>query len=164
MNKILKIALVLLVASLSSLSIAASAQLKKTEFGSWPKAHADAFGCFLEKEFGFKDKKFNCELKNYHNHGDPCKNVDEYAEGPEFPISAVSQVGTDIKSIQLSWEHGDLQSVSVEFQGKKKMDELTKKYHLPKNASLQDCATNTSCIVVNGFDHLGSEEAGCESD
>jgi hypothetical protein len=146
---------------LMSLNAFAAAKLTKTEFGQWPRARADVFGCFLEKEFGFKDKKFNCSLKDYHNHGDPCKNVDAYVEGPEFPLGAMTQVGADVKSIQLAWEHGDLQSVSVEFQGKKKLDEL-KKYRLPSDASLQDCTLNTTCVVVEGFDHLGAGDAGCE--
>lgn len=60
--------------------------------------HLDAF---FENEFLHKDLKFNCSLKNYKN--------------------KESKVHAEISSIDLSWEHGDLQNVALTL--KKKMTE-----------------------------------------
>ncbi|MBK7963339.1 MAG: hypothetical protein IPK04_20405 [Bdellovibrionales bacterium] len=87
--------------------------LQRNDFTTWPRAHVKEFGCFLEKEFGYKDKKFNCSLKQYTNKGDPCKNTAEYNEGPEFPKALAGKVNAKIESIDLAWEHGDLQNVSI---------------------------------------------------
>lgn len=145
----------------SSLLAAPPQKLSKTDFTSWPRANAKEFGCFLEKSFGQKDEKFNCELKSYKNSGDPCKNTKEYYEGPTFPREKVGKVNRRIEDIQLSWEHGELQSVSVVMKKKYPAKELKNIFKLPEAASIQDCSLKATCIVLTGFDHMGAGDANC---
>ena len=50
---------------------AASSPLSKSDPLTWPRAGARDFGCFLERAFGFKDKKFNCKLCGYKPASNP---------------------------------------------------------------------------------------------
>lgn len=80
---------------------------------SWPRMSVDAFGCLLEKEFGYRDPHFNCSLKDYENNGDPCKSPKVFNEGPVFPESKVGMIHELIDSLQVSYEHGEVQSVWI---------------------------------------------------
>jgi hypothetical protein len=157
-NKVLLSALVLF----STLSFASAVTtLIKKDFARWPKADAKSFGCFLEKEFQYKDKKFNCGLKAYRNNGDPCKNTKKYYEGPQFPARKAHLVDSRIKSLDLTWEHGQLQNLAVTMNGKFAEKELRSRFNLPESASVQDCSSTDTCIILTGFDHLGAGEVDC---
>lgn len=142
------------------------AKLSVTDFLSWPRSNAAMFGCFLEKDFKHKDKKFNCDLKNYKNQGDPHKKFEEYYEGPVFPKGKESKVHPDISDIDLSWEHGDLQGVSLTLTKKMAEAEVRKILKLPMNEnyprsnvmsiSIQQCSLKATCVVIQGFDHQGA--------
>ncbi len=135
----------------------------------WPRMRADKFGCLLEKELNYKDGKFNCSLKGYKNVGDPCQNVEIYYEGPSFPKEKTKYVHESLQSIDLSWEHGDLQSVSFIFKGKLTESRALKLLRLPKSGfpsnisriSVQDCSKESTCVLVQGFDHMGSGDVDC---
>lgn len=137
--------------------------LKKSDFTTWPLADVKEFGCFLEREFGHKDKKFNCSLGQYINKGDPCKNTSEYYEGPKFPKEFAERVNAKVDSIDLSWEHGLLQSVSITFKNKYSEEELRKSFHLPVGASIQDCSKTNTCVILTGFDHVGVGDMDCDA-
>ncbi len=145
--------------------------LKRDDILSWPRAGLQEFGCFLEREFKHKHPRFNCSLKNYQNEGDPCKNTEAYYEGVEFPASKVNEVDPSISTISLSWEHGDLQSVSIAFKAKANESQIRTKFHLPvkeqnprqnvMSYSIQDCSLKSNCLFLQGFDHLGEADVEC---
>ena len=136
--------------------------IKKSDLLSWPRSNVAQFGCFLEKSFGHRDERFNCSLKEYVNSGDPLKNTVAYYEGPIFPKDKASAVNSLIESIDLSWEHGELQAVNVDF--KRKMTEkeviaafkLPKRYNYPRknvmSYSIQQCRQEATCLVIQGFE------------
>lgn len=136
-------------------------KLQKNDFTTWPGADIKEFGCFVEKEFGYKDKKFNCSIKQYVNKGDPCKNTVEYYEGLAFPKALSGKVNDKIDSIDLAWEHGHLQSVSIILKGKYTQKTLKESFKLPVEASIQECSKTNTCIILNGFDHMGAGDADC---
>jgi hypothetical protein len=145
--------------------------LSKGDVLTWPRAPADRFGCFLEKELGHKDKRFNCDLKRYTNHGDPCRLIEAYHEGPEFPAGKVALVHPLLKTIELSWEHGQLQMVILTFRKKMETKEVWKELGIPDSGpgerpnvewvSVQQGRTDTS-LVIQGFAHMGSGDVDCD--
>lgn len=135
--------------------------LKKNDVTTWLKSDAKTFGCFLETHFSYRDKKFNCSLKNYENKGDPCKNTDEYYEGPSFPTGKEALVNKRFKAVELSWERGNLQKISITLDRKYKEKEVHKYFKLPENASIQDCSNKETCIIFLGFEHQGSGDVDC---
>lgn len=139
---------------------ASAATLRKDDFTTWTRADVKTFGCFLEKKLGHRDEKFNCSLKNYAAPTDVCKD-NRYYEGPTFPQDVVPQINRQFDSIDLSWEHGQLQSVNITL--KKRWTEVDARhaFHLPKEASVQTCSYKHSCITLNGFDHMGSGDVEC---
>jgi hypothetical protein len=161
----MKFALILVIASLlfgSAQAMARSDQiLKAHDVTTWPRADAKRFGCFLQTEFSHKDKKFNCDLKRYRNNGDPCKNTKAYYEGPQFPPDKVALVNKRFKSLNLSWEHGELQEIGITLAGKFSEQDLRAAFNLPEDASVQDCSLKDTCIVLTGFDHMGAGDVDC---
>jgi hypothetical protein len=137
--------------------------LKRQEFTGWPRSRVDDFGCFLEKTFGYVDKKFNCRLKNYINKGDPCKNTTAYYEGPTFPENKAKEVHPLAKSIELSWEHGELQNLIITLNKKMTDAEVRKTFTLSEAASIQQCGLKNTCILLVGFDHMGAGDVDCSS-
>ena len=135
---------------------------------SWPRMSADKFGCYLEKTFGHKDKKFNCSLKNYVNKGDPCKNTEAYYEGPAFPDSLARKLHPEAKSIQLSWEHGELQAITIFFDKDMTDKKIEQDFNLPQSNNYPGNINNIStgnctepCLSITGFDHMGAGELEC---
>ena len=161
----MKFTLILVIASLlfgSAQTMAESDQiLKAYDVTTWPRADARRFGCFLQTEFGHKDKKFNCNLESYRNNGDPCKDTKAYYEGPQFPPDKAALVDKRFKSLDLLWEHGDLQAIEITLAGKFSEQDLRTTFNLPENASVQDCNSKDTCIVLTGFDHIGAGEVDC---
>jgi hypothetical protein len=135
--------------------------LKAHDVTTWPRADARRFGCFLQTAFGIKDKKFNCNLNHYRNKGDPCEKTKAYYEGPRFPPDKVALVDKRFKFLDLSWEHGELQQVSIALEGKFSKQDLRATFNLPEKASIQDCSLKDTCIVLTGFDHLGAGDVVC---
>ena len=145
--------------------------LSRKDVLSWPRTKADKFGCFLEKSFGYRDRKFNCGLTGYINQGDPCKNFEAYYEGPKFPSEKANLVHPLIQSIELSWEHGDLQAVDITLNKKLDEQEVRKQFNLPKNdnhsrpnirsISIQQCSLKATCLIIQGFDHMGAGDVDC---
>ncbi len=140
---------------------------------SWPRMTAGDFGCYIEMTFKVRDKKFNCGLKHYVNHGDPCKHPETYQEGPVFPNSVASRIHPLVKSVNLRWEHGDLQAISLTFTKKLRRDDIARIFALPTAFSypkeypnimtidIQDCTRDGTCLEIQGFDHIGSGDMEC---
>lgn len=89
----------------------------KVDITSWPRMPAQEFGCYPEKTFGYQDKRINSSLKHYKNGSNVCNHAGEYCEGPAFPDRLATRVHPLAESIELSWEHGDLQRVSLTLKG-----------------------------------------------
>jgi hypothetical protein len=139
----------------------------------WPRMQANDFGCYLEQTFGVKDKKFNCSLKRYVNRGDACKRVEAYHEGPVFPRAVAGRIHPAVKDVELSWEHGQLQSLSLTFDRTLSRGEIVKLFALPKSFSypkeypnvmsidIQECSLKANCLVIDGFEHMGAGDVDC---
>jgi len=132
---------------------------------TWPRADVQTFGCFLEKELAYRDPKFNCSLKNYHKQINPSK-AETYYEGPPFPDSKVQQIHPAIQGIVLSWEHGSLQGVALDFKPGISPSQIVEFFHLPKKGSfvlpnlmsydIQSSTPTSYSLLLQGFDHQGT--------
>ncbi|WP_426102133.1 hypothetical protein [Massilia sp. TSP1-1-2] len=140
---------------------------------TWPGMNPVQFGCYVEKTFGVRDKRFNCSAKPYVAGGNPCTAADAYEEGPAFPDAAAAKIHPDIKTIDLSWEHGDLQQISVDFKRKLSRKEIATILSLPENFEvpqekmkfiriyIQECSSDGSCLGIQMFDHQGAGDIDC---
>ncbi len=138
---------------------------------SWPRMSAASFGCYLEKTFGARDKKFNCSLKDYKNQGDVCKDPEAYSEGPEFPKSKASAIHPLIETAMVSFEHGELQEVSFTLKKILPETEVRRIFKLPAanattpenviNISIQNCGKDSTCLSIEGFEHTGAGDVDC---
>ncbi|MGF6110324.1 hypothetical protein [Pseudomonas frederiksbergensis] len=151
---------------------------------AWPRMSSSAFGCYMEKTLGHRDKRFNCALKGYENQGDPCTNAAAYEEGPDFPAHLAARVHPLATQVQMSWEHGELQQVTIVLKGT--LDEVavrnafklprTEAYllseaeqgALPENimdARVQgDPSNGLTSLMLTGFDHMGAGDVDCNAD
>lgn len=151
---------------------------------AWPRLSSSAFGCYLEKTLGHRDKRFNCALKGYENQGDPCTNAAAYAEGPEFPARLAARVHPLAKDVELSWEHGELQQVTLVLKGTFNEVEVRRAFKLPRaeayslseaeqgalpenimDTSVQaDPSNGLTLVMLTGFDHMGAGDVDCNAD
>ncbi|MCU9955672.1 hypothetical protein OEJ37_20135 [Burkholderia sp. BKH01] len=135
--KIRESALVVLVAALPLLATAnpsTDATLTKptVDVRAWPRMTSPKFGCYVETTFDYRDKRFNCALKKYRNTGDACKNTTAYYEGPAFPDRLAARVHPLAMKVELDWEHGDLQMVTVTLKGTWNEADVRKAFGLPR--------------------------------
>ena len=134
---------------------------------SWTQMPADAFGCMLEKTFAHRDKRFNCSLTDYVNHGDPCGDSKEYYEGPEFPQNLVKQVHPWIESIQLDWEGGMLQHVLFSFDQEHPKEQILSEFGINLDAlpeNIESIDVDEKSISITGFMHVGAGDVDCGDD
>lgn len=142
-------------------SVVASAKLSRKDIATWPKASVTEFGCFLEKDFSYKDERFNCSLKNYKNKGDPCLSTTVYYEGPKVPREVAKKINSKIESMDLIWEKGRLQSVALTLDAKYSEKEVRKLFELPAKAQISDCSAKNTCVTLVGFEHMGAGDVDC---
>lgn len=112
-------------------ALGASLPPPNVDISKWPQMSSKAFGCYLEKTFGYRDKRFHCGMKKYEPEGNVCTNAKGYYEGPEFPRRLAAKVHPLATDVQLDWESGGLQSVSVTLKGRWNEKELRKVFGLP---------------------------------
>jgi len=133
---------------------------------TWPRSDVETFGCFLQKELGYRHPKFNCDLKRYKNKGDPNLITKEYYEGPSFPEAKLQQIHPAIQGITLHWEHGDLQGVTLNFEPGFGPAKIRESFQLRQNAKdggpnlmsfdIQDSGRGSYSLILQGFDHQGA--------
>ena len=138
---------------------------------AWPRMRADRFGCFMERELGVVDKRFNCATKGYENKGDPCKETEAYVEGPAIPDSVLGKLDPGLTTVELAWEHGELQAATLTFDGVLTQAEAFERAGLPptgkplpeniQSAHVQACSKATTCLTLVGFDHVGAGDVDC---
>ncbi len=141
----------------------------------WPRITSVAFGCFLEKEFGYRDAVFNCSNTSYTNQAGPSDAG--YYEGPEFPAGALKKIHPAVASIRLEFEHGDLREITVELDRDYRREDVRKMFRLPapeaplpENVQSVAYGENifykgknpdpdfTKYFSLTGFDHIGAGE------
>ncbi|CAB3749255.1 hypothetical protein GQ57_26580 [Burkholderia sp. MSh2] len=135
--KLRESALAVLVAAASLLAVAnpaTAATLQKpiVDIRAWPRMTSPEFGCYVETSFGYRDKRFNCSLKKYRNTGDACRNTKAYYEGPAFPDRLAAGVHPLATKVELDWEHGALQMVTVTLKGTWNEAEVRRAFGLPR--------------------------------
>lgn len=165
--------LVVLAGGFFSPAMAQSLQPASVNLMQWPRMDSPAFGCYMEKTFGHRDPRFHCGMKDYENKGDPCKNTDAYYEGPAFLSALASKVQAQIKDIDLSWEHGELQMVAVTLAGEYSDQDVRRAFKLPSPAVDKAPADNVMSVDIDhgnrgvtvvsltGFDHQGAGDVDC---
>lgn len=147
---------------------------------AWPRMAPDAFGCYLEKNLGQRDPRFNCALQGYQNQGDPCHNPEAYNEGPAFPEQLASRVHPLATAVDLSWEHGALQQVTVTLRGTLSETQVRQAFNLPHAASASAAklpdnimaayveaaspAQGLTSVTLLGFDHMGAGDVECSAE
>ncbi|VWC56304.1 hypothetical protein BLA18112_00328 [Burkholderia lata] len=99
---------------------------------AWPRMTSPKFGCYVETTFDYRDKRFNCALKKYRNTGDACKNTKAYYEGPAFPDRLAASVHPLATKVDLDWEQGRLQMVTVTLKGTWNEADVRKAFGLPR--------------------------------
>jgi hypothetical protein len=149
---------------------------------SWPRMPAADFGCYLEKSLHHRDTRFNCALRGYRNQGDVCKNPDAYYEGPAFPDQLATTIHPLATHVALSWEHGNLQAVSITLKGTWSEAQVRQAFKLPRAAAselsvaeqkahawpenimdtdVQYSSPGQTDVTLTGFDHIGGADVGC---
>jgi len=149
---------------------------------SWPRMSPADFGCTMEKTLSHRDSRFNCALKGYRNRGDICKTPDTYYEGPAFPDGLATAVHPLATHVELSWEHGNLQAVSITLKGTWSEAQVRQAFKLPRAAAsqltvaeqkahawpgnimdtdVQFPTQGETAVTLIGFDHMGAADVGC---
>ncbi len=137
--------------------------LSKTDPLTWTRSDPATFGCFLEKSFGLHDARFGCKPKKGKGKAASKASADDV--GPVFPAAAASQVNPLVTNVDLAWENGSLQAVTLTLSKKMTLSEVTAAFHLPANEhqpanvmsiDVQDCTEKASCLLIQGFDHEGA--------
>jgi hypothetical protein len=135
----------------------------------WFKMNPAQFGCYLQKTFGVRDRKWNCNLRKPIATGDPCENTKSYYAGPEFPQQLVKKINPRLDGVHLAWEHGKQQAVALLFTSKVAEAEARAMFGLPQtgvppnlmSVDHQDCSPNSTCLLIQMFDHMGAGEVDC---
>lgn len=150
---------------------------------AWPRMTSTSFGCLMEKQLSHRDAHFNCGLHGYRNRGDACGNPDVYYEGPAFPADRARAVHPLASAVELSWEHGDLQAVTITLKGIWPEAQVRTAFRLPRasgdhlsaaeldahawpanimDTDVQYPSKDETAVTLTGFDHMGAADVGCE--
>lgn len=120
---------------------------------AWPRMKAVHFGCMLQDAGARVDRRWQCGAAPTTDNA-----------GPEFPSSLLGKLPTQVKEVDLSWEHGELQAVTLVIPLSGGIDQAAARRVFevdrpPQNvmyADVQDCARDAYCVVLQGFDHQGA--------
>ncbi len=146
---------------------------------TWLRQNPAQLGCFFEQTIGYRDSRFNCEIGEYQNHGDPCVKTEEYYDGFNLPESVVKEMSPVISSMTMDFEHGELRRIYIEFTRELSVDEISNYFNIPKSfidkplnlmsISLDDGVDYfnsgdkfSSSITLVGFEHIGAGEVDCD--
>lgn len=145
---------------------------------AWPGMEADRLGCLMERALGHRDPRFNCGQRGYSHGGNPCRPDDAYYDGPTFPQDRAAQVSPLLQRIDLAYEGGRVQSVTLVLQRRLPQEEIRRGLALPaptaplpRNVaavSIQGCRQDPrggpdvcGVILVEGVAHRDAAEADC---
>lgn len=130
---------------------------------AWPRMSSSEFGCYMQQSLGHRDKRFNCGLKGYENQGDPCSGGDAYTEGPELPASLAARIHPLSTQVQLSWEHGELQQVTLLLKGTFNEAEVRNAFKLPRAEAYLLSETEQGTLPENVMDTSVQYESTSDS-
>lgn len=139
------------------------------DISGWPRMTSPAFGCLLEKTLGHRDAHFNCSLTRAPA-GDPCIDTDAYYAGPTVPPALATRVHPLARNVDVSFEHGAVQAVTVTLTGKFSESDVRRAFGLPASQGLPDniigvsvqaCSQTSTCLLLTGFDHMGAGDVEC---
>ncbi|MBI5508247.1 MAG: hypothetical protein HY903_05795 [Deltaproteobacteria bacterium] len=136
---------------------------------AWFEMNPYDFGCYLERTFGARDKKWGCTSPVHDIADDPCGDPERYRAGPQFAAKTVKKVHAKLENITLGWEHGELQTVTLAFAGIETDEAARAMFRLPRekktptfaSVSLQECGKKKSCLVIQKFDRADVADANC---
>ena len=137
---------------------------------AWFKLSPPEIGCWLERTWGHRDPKWNCDLKGWKGSGDPCDDWKPYYEGPEISDAVAKRMGARLENVHLEWEHGMLRSVTLHFDSPVTESEARRAFGLPLEgvpAGLmaidhQRCSKRGTCLRVEKFEHQGAGDVDCD--
>lgn len=129
---------------------------------AWAKSTRRDFGCMLERDTGYKDPLWGCDSdEKLLDH--PCDEVEGYWRGPQFPPELVGRVNPLLRSIELHWEHRQLQEIDLIFRPGVDDGQIKDAYDLPatlrvpldqvQSLDITECVPGSHCLIVKGFDH-----------
>ena len=128
----------------------------KIDVLTWPRMSSKDFGCWMEEQLGHRDSKFNCATTTVKS-GNPCGSTEAYYAGPAFPAA--------------EWESALLRSVTVVLTEKMPAAKARELFGLPATGygdrdnisfvDVQDCTQADTCLILEGFEHVGAGDAGC---
>lgn len=134
---------------------------------SWPRMGTVAWGCLLERDLHHRDARFHCGAEPGPP-GDPCKATDAYHAGPSFPAELSARVHPLAPKVTLTWEHGELQMVTLAFAAP--VTEAAVRADLglpppgatlPANMTRLWLADDGKTLMIEGFDHMGAGDVEC---
>jgi hypothetical protein len=138
---------------------------------AWFAMTPPQFGCWLERTWGHRDPRWNCDLNGWRRSGDPCDDTVPYYEGPEFPASFATRVEPRLANVRLAWEHGQLQAAWFAFD--RPVSELSAReaFGLPAqgtpsglmSVAWQQCSKRGPCLGIEKFDHQGAGDVDCDA-
>jgi hypothetical protein len=146
---------------------------------TWLRLSPADLGCFFERTDVYRDSRFNCQIAEYQNNGDPCVNTEEYYEGFNLPESVVKELCPVISSMTMDFEHGELRSIYIEFTEELSAEEIATYLNIPQftlglplnlmSISLDDGVDFfeagdkvSKSITLVGFEHVGAGEVDCD--
>ncbi len=90
-----------------------------------------------------------------------------------MPDVVAARIHPEIKSIDLAWEHGAMQQMSVAFKRKLSRKEIATILSLPEHFEvpqqqlkfiriyIEQCGIDGSCLGIQMFDHMGAGDVDC---
>jgi hypothetical protein len=131
---------------------------------AWPRLSAAEMGCLIEKRFGHRDARFNCDLKDYVKPRG-CDEPDRYYEGPQFPEALAARVHPLASEVNLSFEHGDLQMVIVRLAGSFSEPQFLEALGIAdadaRPGNVMYLSVGPHSVMLQGFDHMGGADVDC---
>lgn len=167
---------------------AAELQAPNLNVLAWPRMSSGELGCYLEQTLGHRDPRFNCALSHYQAPTDPCHDTDRYDEGPAFPPRLASRVHPLATDVELTWEHGQLQQLTLTLKGTLDAAQVRRAFGLPDTegsatpedglpenimsaqiesspASLPgEGSQGSTSITLTGFEHMGAGDVECDAE
>ena len=155
---------------------------------TWPRMSSGELGCYLEQTLGHRDPRFNCALSHYQAPSDPCHDAERYDEGPAFPARLASRIHPLATDIELTWEHGQLQQLTLTLKGTPDAAKVRQAFGLPDaeeagtpghslpenimSAHVEsspptlpgDASQGSTLITLTGFEHLGAGDVECDAE
>lgn len=159
-------------------ALAKTAFLENYPLTTWLRQSPEAIGCIFEEALAMRDSLYNCDTKERPiAPKDSTEFTELYYKGIEFPEAKVKQVYPLISSIQLSFEHNQLQEIHIEFEKDLTLNQINQLFDLPteranfpdnlmaisyrENVFVKGKNPDPNCsrwLTLTGFEHMGPND------